>query len=323
MRRFLTFLAPFAVAALLPLAVTAQSGQIIVTPVVVFETPAFPTPEAQQLAPTEAPALVNDALPVLISVRSDLELLATSELGAARPPGWSGSLDISDPQLGVLARLDLELLAGQLLGPDVRPAGWFGAVGGTPFTVARDIRHDLELLADALIEPGVRPPGWAGSDPLMRCSRATQSLVRWLERNGYLLQADPSSPAFCEQAEIDASRFVETTLISTPIVPTPDAVEAASAMAGVGGTVRENLRGVAVFADRNARLRLGVLPRGVPFAAVARSMAPFSNMMLVRGEGFEVFIDYTFTSVTRADFEALPDVNTTFPQITCQAAWCD
>lgn len=306
--------------ALSPAAALAQDGQIIVTPVVIFQTPEVVAPEAP---PAEAPAVVNDALPVLISARSDLELLATSELGASRPTGWSGSLDITDSQLGVLARLDLELLAGQLLGPDARPDDWFGAVGGTPFTVARDIRHDLELLADALVEPGVRPPGWAGSDPLMRCSRSTQSLVRWLERNGYLLQADPASPAFCRQAELDASRYVETALLATPVAPMPEPAAAAPAIEGTPGSVRDSLRGVAVFADRNAHQRLGVLPRGVSFAAVARSVAPFSNMMLVRGEGFEVFVDYTFTTLGRAAFEALPDVNSTITQITCSSDWCD
>src|SRR5690606_5924457 len=124
----------------------------------------------------------------------------------------------------VQIRLDLELLAGQTVGLDSRPIGWFGAVGGTPFTVARDIRHDLEVLADLLVSPGVRPPGWAGSDPLMRCARAIQSLVRLIERGGYLIQADPNSPSFCAQAELEASGYVETNLLASAPVPPPPAV---------------------------------------------------------------------------------------------------
>lgn len=305
----------------LPVAAAAQDGPIIVTPIIVTPVPVVPV---EQPTSTPVPAIVNEALPVLISARSDLELLATSQLGAERPLGWTGSLDIADPQLAVNIRLDVELLAGQTVGLDVRPIGWFGAIGGTPYTVARDIRHDLEALADVLVSPGVRPPGWAGSDPLMRCSRATQSLVRLIERGGYFMQADPNSPGFCAQAELEASGYVEASLLAAPPSPPPPVVGASvSSPTGLTGEVRANLRGVAVFRDRNARQRVGVLPRDLPFAVVARSMTPFSNMMLVRGEGFEVFVDYTFTTFSLSDFEALPDVNTVPSAPQCVAAWCD
>ena len=323
----------------LPLAALAQDGPIIVTPIfvtpggsaLVTPDPALPQPTAvivtavPPATSTPLPAVINDALPVLISARSDLELLASSQMNAERPLGWTGSLDIGDPQLGLLIRLDLELLAGQTVGLDARPIGWFGAVGGTPYTIARDIRHDLELLADTLVSPGVRPPGWSGSDPLLRCGRATQSLVRLIERGGYLTQADPNSPNFCAQAELEASGYVEANLLAElPAPPPPVAGVVSGALTGLTGTTRANLRGVAVFRDRNARQRIGVLPRGVAFAAVARSTAPFSNMMLVRGEGFEVFIDYTFTTFGLAEFESLPDVagvTDVLPQ--CTAEWCD
>ena len=322
----------------LPLEVSAQDGPIIVTPI--FVTPGGPavaTPDPALIQPTvmvelspvltstPVPAIINDALPVLISARSDLELLASSQLNAERPLGWTGSLDIGDPQLGLLIRLDLELLAGQTIGLDARPIGWFGAVGGTPYTIARDIRHDLEVLADTLVSPGVRPPGWAGSDPLLRCGRATQSLVRLIERGGYLIQADPNSPNFCAQAELEASVYVETSLLApTQPPPPPVAGVITAGPTALTGTVRANLRGVAVFRDRNARQRIGVLPRGLAFAAIARSTAPFSNMMLVRGEGFEVFIDYTFTTLGLAEFESLPDVASVTSLLPeCAAEWCD
>lgn len=315
----------------LPAAAFAQT--IIVTPIIVTPGQTVPvavTPIIVTAPPmptsTPVPAVISDALPVLISARSDLELLATALLNAERPLGWTGSLDIADPQLGVQIRLDLELLAGQTVGRDTRPIGWFGAVGGTPYTIARDIRHDLELLADTLVSPGVRPPGWAGSDPLMRCNRATQTLVRFIERSGYVMQADPNSPGFCAQAEIEASGYVESTLLvqaPVPPPPVPAAGNIAASPTGLSGEVRANLRGVAVFRDRNARQRIGVLPRGVPFAAVARSTTQFSNMMLVRGDGFEVFIDYTFTSLSLNDFETLPDVATVSSIPQCTAAWCD
>jgi hypothetical protein len=316
----------------LPFAVSAQDGPIIVTPIIVTPGgPAVVTPDPALATAlpvptsTPVPAIINDALPVLISARSDLELLASSQMNAERPLGWTGSLDISDPQLAVQIRLDLELLAGQTVGLDTRPIGWFGAVGGTPYTVARDIRHDLEVLADSLVSPGVRPPGWAGSDPLLRCGRATQTLVRLIERSGYLIQADPNSPNFCAQAELEASGYVEANLlVPTQPPPPPVAGSVVSNPTGLTGTVRANLRGVAVFRDRNARQRIGVLPRGISFAAIARSTAPFSNMMLVRGEGFEVFVDYTFTTLGLAEFESLPDVATVSSLVPqCTADWCD
>lgn len=114
-----------------------------------------------------------DALEILVRARSDLELLATNQLGRERPIGWSASLDVTDPQLAVYIRLDLELLAATLVGIETRPRGWFGAIPGTAFSIARDIRHDLELLADTIIATNQRPNNWAGDDPLLRCDLLT------------------------------------------------------------------------------------------------------------------------------------------------------
>src|SRR5689334_24388084 len=117
--------------------------------------PASPTVEVAATA-TAAGAQAGADLPILISARSDLQLLAINTLGNNLPAGWNDSLDINDPQLPLLIRLDLELLAGALLGADKRPPGWFGTVLSTPYAIARDIRHDLELLADT-VSPGPRP----------------------------------------------------------------------------------------------------------------------------------------------------------------------
>jgi hypothetical protein len=46
-------------------------------------------------------------------------------------------------------------------------------------------------------------------------------------------------------------------------------------------------------------------------------------MTLVRGDGFEVFVDYTATSLTPQDFESLPDVNTVQVLASCTAEWCE
>ncbi len=121
----------------------------------------------------DTPAFDGDTLTVLVRSRSDLEILVDQQMGVGvRPVGWSGSLDVNNPQLPILIRSDLDLLMATLVGLDHVPAGWFGAQPSTPIAIARDIRHDLELLADAVVGFNVRPPGWNGDVPLMRCDRS-------------------------------------------------------------------------------------------------------------------------------------------------------
>ncbi len=261
-------------------------------------------------------------LQLLIQARTDLELLANQQLGSERPVGWSGSLDANDPQLALLLRLDLELLAGTLLAPDQRPPGWFGAIPGSPFTIARDARHDLELLADTVSLPGVRPNGWAGSDPLMRCSRPLQALVYLLERGGtWTLTVDPFSPDFCRLAELEAVRFAESAS-AAPVSAAPAPADAASSAAVPPGSARITGSLALGFLNRYATEHVGTIPVGTIITPVARSFTQFSRMTLVRGEGFELFVDYRDTSITDAEFAALPDVNGLTPNPTCTADWC-
>jgi hypothetical protein len=283
--------------------------------------PTAVAPEAVAPAePTVPPApVINEGTTILINARSDVELLANDRLGTQRPAGWSGSIDVNDPQLAILIRLDLEVLAGELLGADVRPPGWFGAVPSTAFAIARDIRHDLELLADTTLQPNVRPPGWAGDKPIYRCDRATQTLVNVLERGGvFQLALDPLAPDYCQRAAVEASRFAEANLLSNPA---PGSAPG-SASAPAAGSVAVNNNFTAAFLDLNARQRVGLIPNGETFTPVARSANPFSNMMLVRGNGFEVYVDYATTSVTTEEFQALPTVETVPPNPACTAAWC-
>lgn len=274
-------------------------------------------PVATEIALT--PVLVSsEVLPILVNARSDLEILANQQLGAARPEGWSGSLDVNDPQLAVLIRLDLEVLMATLVGLESVPAGWFGAVPSTPHAIARDIRHDLELLADIVVGPSVRPPGWAGDDPVMRCDRSTQNLLRLL-RMSYQFEPTvlPTTPDYCQQLAVQVGQFVEVNLLSGNSAA---AVPAQSA----GGTGTENAIadiGLA-FLDRDATRRVGTIPATEPFTPVGRSQTQFSRMTLVRGAGFEVFVDYSTTTITEAEFLSLPDVNSLNAQPFCDAAWC-
>jgi hypothetical protein len=287
-------------------------GLVWITPVYAQEEAA---PEADQALDSPIP---SEVLPILINARTDLEILVTSQLGGERPIGWSGSLDITNPQLALLIRLDLEVLAARLLSADLRPDGWFGAVSSTPIAIARDIRHDLELLADQVVQPGVRPPGWAGDKPIMRCDRSTQNLVQLLEITAqFVVTADPASLDYCQQVTIQASQFTEARILN----PNAPVGTAANAVAPPG-SVTANGNFTIAFLDRNARQSVGIIPSGEALIPVARSFAQFSNMVLVRGANFEVFVDYTTTTLTREQFEALSDVNTLTASPACNADWC-
>jgi hypothetical protein len=273
-----------------------------------------------------------EALPILISARADLELLAVTSLTTGiLPNGWSGLTDTNNPDYPLLLRLDLELLAGSLLGSEVRPEGWFGVVVTKPLSIARDIRHDLELLADAVLgTSNVRPAGWTGDNPLMRCSRATQALVNLLERQGgFLLNVDFTQPDACVQVETQASVFVETNIIQPDaVVQSAPGSPAAPADTFVpspnfGGTHVAVGPFVVGFFDRGGRTRGGVIPDQTPIVPLRRSYAPGSNMMLVEGDGFQLYVDYTFTSVSEEEFDLLPEVDDTADNVSCQPRWCE
>ncbi|MFN8376185.1 MAG: hypothetical protein U0694_25335 [Anaerolineae bacterium] len=273
--------------------------------------------------PTQPSAALGEALPVLINARLDLDVLANDRLGGQRPAGWNGSADFNDAQIPLLIRLDLELLAGTTMGADQRPAGWFGAVASSTYAIARDIRHDLELLADTIVGAGIRPNGWTGDDPIMRCNRATQALVGLLERSfrgsgGFELQIDPNSPQFCTQAEIEASRYTEVNLLSN----NTGASGGLNAPAAASGTVTPIGNFTVAFLDRDAQQRIGIIPRGTALTVVARSYTTYSAMILVQAAGFQVFVDYTTTTLTEDQFEPLPNVDGVDFDTFCDADWC-
>jgi len=279
-------------------------------------------PTIESFTPTPQPLAnaAGDVFPILVNVRSDLQLLAINQLGNNVPDGWNPNLDINDPQLAVLLRLNLEILAGTLQGADRRPVGWFGTVLSTPYALARDIRHDLELLADAVV-PGARPFGWIGDDPVMRCPRATQDLLMLLElKNGFQLDVDFNSPDYCDQIAVKTSQYAEIHLLQEQIAaPVP-----AGQTQAVGGTfvIKTSSDFAIAFFDRSARRRAGLIPNGTTLTAIGRSTAEFSKMTVVQGDGFEVFVDYSTTTLTADQFATLPDVNGMELTLTCDADWC-
>ncbi len=275
------------------------------------QEPALPTP-------TPTPSFSPEAL-ILIDARADLELLANQQLGVgSRPEGWSGSTDYTNPQMGLLARLDLELLYGGLIDRELRNPAWFGAVGSSALAIARDVRHDLELLADLLYGYSVRPEGWRGADPLYRCSRATQTLVTLLARGGvFTLDVEANDPDFCAKAEVSAARFAETRVLSGSVE-----FGGADPALTLASGYRINRDFAVAFLDPSARIKLGVIPNGTPIQVIARSYSQFSNMMLVAGDGFQVYVEYVYTSVTPAEFRGLPNITSIAPAPSCFAEWC-
>ncbi len=299
------------------------------TPFALLPTLALPptvdfnlTPQPTAVPPTAPPSLFDEPTQILlIDARADLETLANNVLGVRRPAGWSGALDTMNPQLPLLIRLDLEILAGNTLGADRRPPNWIGAIPSTQYAIARDIRHDLELLADVLLESRSRPQGWVGADPLLRCDRATQALAVLLERSGlFTLDVDPTAADYCRQVANAASLFAEINLLNLPLnvavfAPPPGA-------AAPRGTVQIKTRFAVAFFNRSASRRAGVIPEGTVVRPIGRSPSRFSNMLLVEGEGFLLFVDYNDTTLSTLEFRALPSSEQNTRATFCSAEFC-
>lgn len=286
---------------------TALAGVVNDTPIEVEITA---TPEA---GPPQT--FTADVQNLLVQARLDLELIADA-ISSERPEGWSGSLDIENPQLPLLIRLDLEVLSAGVYGIENRPIGWFGPVSSTQDAISRDIRHDLELLANNVFGAS-RPTDWAGAAPIYRCDRSTQALASLLEKNGlYTLSADVNSPEYCTQVSQEVSRFVEVNLLGDNVNFSENGVE-------IPAEVRiESPLGVAFFSRAAAR-RAGLMPVGAGITPIARSYQGFSNMTLIRGEGFLVFVEWQNTSLTQAQWRALPDEAGFEYETTCTSDWCE
>ena len=295
---------------------------VVVEVALAQETPIPPTP-----IPNIAPILpdMTRTAQILLSARSDMEILANNTIGAAeRPSGWNGTFDTSDPQMALKARLDLELLAEQLTGAGNRPVDWFGTQPTSAYSTARDVRHDLELLADAAIAPNVRPPNWVGDLPVMRCGRATQALVLLLQSRGlYTPISTPGSPTYCSDLEAEISVFTEINLLDGTLAtaPTPAPTDVPD-VENANAPVSIVTFGALAYYDRGALELAGAMPQGLIVTPVARSYAQFSRMMLIRGDGFEVFVDYQDTTLDQPTFDALGDVTVLDISPVCTIEWC-
>ncbi len=280
-----------------------------------------PAETTQEEAPISAQPenIFGDSLSELINLRNDLELLATAVRGTVRPDGWSGNLDVTNPELPLLIRLDLELLLADTLGFDV-PADWFGIAFADVQYQVRDLRHDIEILSDELLGDGARPDGWSGSpNPLWACDRSTQTLVQLLAQGDFFVAvADSNSPDFCAILELQVVSFVEQNLFT---IDTTDPYFTSAVRTSLPGSVTANTDFVVAFFDIQATQRAAVIPNGTVMTPVGRNGAnEFSRMVMFEGDGFLLFAEYTFTSLTDEEFNALEGAPAV--QTFCTADWC-
>jgi hypothetical protein len=155
---------------------------------------------------------------------------------------------------------------------------------------------------------------WAQENPAEKCGRTLANLYRLIQ--GDYLQTDvsfrpvarPTDLNYCQALEREMNLYLERVIF---------AEEDAEIVEGRS----ENAY---AFLDLAARRYVGTMPRGTLFRAVARNSLPSSRMMFVKGENFSVFVDYTFTTLSREEFESLVGFQEYDGDITplCAASWC-
>ncbi|GAB4551598.1 MAG: hypothetical protein OHK0023_18720 [Anaerolineae bacterium] len=146
-------------------------------------------------------------------------------------------------------------------------------------------------------------------EPFDTCGRTIANVVRLLIRDyEFKPVAAPSNSNYCTALETEVNVFMEQAILE----PSLDE--------GVAGESRDAF----AFVDYAAQQFVGVMPSGTKFTAVARNGLPGSQMMLVQGEGFSVFVDYTFTTLKEFDFGSLPDYRDYDGSLEtfCRAQWC-
>ncbi|PJF30403.1 MAG: hypothetical protein CUN51_07715 [Candidatus Thermofonsia Clade 1 bacterium] len=155
---------------------------------------------------------------------------------------------------------------------------------------------------------------WAQENPAEKCGRTLANLYRLIQ--GDYLQTDvsfrpvarPTDLNYCQALEREMNLYLERVIF---------AEEDAEIVEGRS----ENAY---AFLDLAARRYVGTMPRGTLFRAMARNSLPSSRMMFVKGENFSVFVDYTFTTLSREEFESLVGFQEYDGDITplCAASWC-
>ncbi|MCS6870698.1 MAG: hypothetical protein RML95_02605 [Anaerolineae bacterium] len=152
------------------------------------------------------------------------------------------------------------------------------------------------------------------ANPAEKCGRTLANLYR-LTQSDYLLTqvrfkpvAKPTDANYCQALERELNLYLERVIFAEEVA---EFVEGRS----------EN---AFAFLDLAAQRYVGTMPRGTLFRALARNRLPGSRMMFVKGENFSVFVDYTFTTLSREEFESLVGFQDYDGDITplCAASWC-
>lgn len=153
-----------------------------------------------------------------------------------------------------------------------------------------------------------------GANPAEKCGRTLANLYR-LVQSDHLQASVPFKPVakptdlnYCQALERELNLYIERVIFAEDYV---EIVEGRS----------ENAY---AFLDLAAQRYVGTMPRGTLFRAMARNSLPGSRMMFVKGENFSVFVDYTFTTLSRDEFESLVGFQEYDGDITplCAADWC-
>lgn len=269
-----------------------------------------------------APQQVDDVPALILAVRGDLERLADEIFGVnTRPRGWLDNTDVQSPSLAVDIFTDLTTLADTRLGLNERPAGWISSpIGGSQVNSFRNLRFNLELITDALLGEGNRPTNWQGTDPLNSCEPSLQNLVFLVQNTYQLTLPPPTVTNYCAEVAQTTNLLVENPPQPEQIAP-GEATEEIIFLDDEDRFVAESSFAFS-YLDPAALEYMGTMPGGVQFRAWYRNFGE-STMMFVSGEGFAVFIDRRFTTLSQAIFNSLPTLEGVRPLTFCDASWCN
>lgn len=253
---------------------------------------------------------------LILAVRGDLERLADEVLGVnVRPAEWIGNKDVESDSFYVDLSADLERLADIIL-EGRRPDNWVTQVAFNQTSQLQTLRYNLELLADVHMGFGNRPHGWQGESELFRCSPRLQNLVL-LTQQAYqyeLPQTDAQGPAFCAQINESVNHQIE----NPPTHEEQAAIEATIQAYDFNAESRNAF----AYLDTAALQYMGVMPWGTKFRAWYRNFGE-STMMFVSGPDFAVYIDRRWTTMEPLTFAGLPTLEGRVPLTFCDAEWCN
>ncbi|MEO1288388.1 MAG: hypothetical protein AAFV93_11515, partial [Chloroflexota bacterium] len=85
---------------------------------------------------------------------------------------------------------------------------------------------------------------------------------------------------------------------------------------------RAESRNAFTYDDSAATVYYGVLPWGTEFRAWYRNFGD-STMMFVSGDGFALYIDRRWTTMSEETFRTLPTLEGVIPMTFCDASWCN